>query len=68
MGSPDQGSTKGEDALEDSERENLFAADDQDGDYIDDIDPLLPDGDLLIERLKNELESDLAGADAYERM
>jgi hypothetical protein len=32
-----------------------------------DADPLLPESELMIERLKNELESELAGADAYER-
>jgi hypothetical protein len=67
MGSPVRDYSNGEDGMEDSDRENLVA-EDQYGDDIDDIDPLLPDGDLLIERLKNELEPDLAGADAYERM
>jgi hypothetical protein len=58
----------------DEEELDLFDDEEQDGllrrnrdvDDVYDADPL-PDSDLLIERLKNELESDLAGADAYER-
>jgi hypothetical protein len=38
-----------------------------DMDDDDDDDPLLPESDLYIERLRNELQSDLAGADSYER-
>ena len=53
-------------AEEDPEQERLVA-DYEETDDIDDVDPLLPDSDLLIERLKNELETELAGADAYER-
>jgi hypothetical protein len=53
-------------AEDDPEQERLVA-DYQDADDIYDVDPLLPDSDLLIERLKNELEAELAGADAYER-
>jgi hypothetical protein len=37
------------------------------GDDDLDVDPLLPESELLIERLHNELEGELAGADAYER-
>ena len=37
------------------------------GDDDLDVDPLLPESGLLIERLHNELEGELAGADAYER-
>jgi hypothetical protein len=36
-------------------------------DDMSDDDPLLPESDLYIERLRNELQYDLAGADAYER-
>jgi hypothetical protein len=53
-------------AEEDPEQESLFA-NYEGAEDIDDIDPLLPDSDLMIERLKNELETELAGADAYER-
>jgi hypothetical protein len=54
-------------SAEDPESEHLVA-DYQDADDVDDVDPLLPDSDLMIERLKNELETELAGADSYERM
>jgi hypothetical protein len=55
-------------AQDEEEQENLISTDHEVYD-IDDNDPLLPGGDdgLLIERLKNELASDLAGSDAYER-
>lgn len=54
------------DLFDDEEQEGLLRRD-RDADDIYDVDRRLPDSDLLIERLKNELESDLAGADAYER-
>jgi hypothetical protein len=37
------------------------------GDGDDDDAPLLPDSALMIERLRNELDGELAGADGYER-
>jgi len=40
---------------------------DFDDDEGEDVAPLLPESDLMVEQLRNELESDLAGADGYER-
>jgi hypothetical protein len=46
---------------DDGEEDRLVGDDDLD------VDPLLPESELLIERLHNELEAELVGADAYER-
>jgi hypothetical protein len=45
----------------DGEEDRLVGDDDLD------VDPLLPESELFIERLHNELEAELVGADAYER-
>jgi hypothetical protein len=37
------------------------------GDGDEDDAPLLPDSALMIERIKNELDNELSGADGYER-
>jgi hypothetical protein len=50
------------------DREHLMHEDaEQDFDNEDDIHPLLPESDLFIERLRNELDGELAGVDSYER-
>jgi hypothetical protein len=51
----------GRDDRDDDDEDRLI-----DDDELD-ADPLLPESELLIERLQNELEGELAGADAYER-